>query len=205
MQGSNLPKSVFFGLAIAAILGVTPPLSGAQTLAARPSPGSLLALREGLGFQNIELDSSGQVAVQFADTATVHRHQKSPLLAILFSTIPGGGQIYNGSYWKVPIIWGVQAYFVSQWIANNKNFNLYQSEYSKSITTSNPNGDGTLMSHRDTYLDQRDSYSWYIAGTYLLSILDAYVDAELSGFDVSPQLGSIPSGRSVNISFSMKF
>ncbi len=184
---------------------MTPLLSSAQILTAHPGSGSLLALREGLGFQSMVLDSSGQVAVQFADTTTVTRHQKSPLLAILFSAIPGGGQIYNGSYWKVPIIWGVQAYFVSQWIANNKNFKQYQSEYSKSITASNPNGDVTLMSLRNTYLDQRDSYSWYIAGTYLLSILDAYVDAELSGFDVSPQLGSIPSGRSVNISFSMKF
>ncbi len=105
----------------------------------------------------------------------------------------------------MPIVWGIQGYFVSQWIANNKEYKSFQSQYSKSITSSNPTGDATTKGLRDTYLSQRDSYTWYIAGTYLLSILDAYVDAELSGFDVSPNLGSTGSGKTFALAFRMKF
>ena len=31
---------------------------------------------------------------------------KSPTKAMLFSIIPGGGQVYNEDYWKAPIMFG---------------------------------------------------------------------------------------------------
>jgi Family of unknown function (DUF5683) len=205
LPGSSFPKPLRFGFSIAAIFLIIPIHGYTQTVNSRCDSGSLLALSRQLGIQAITVDSSGQPAPQVADTLADNPRQKSPLLAVLFSAVPGGGQIYNGSYWKVPIIWGVQAYFVSQWITNNKNYKLYQSKYSASITSTNTAGDATIKNIRNTFLDQRDSYAWYIAGTYLLSMLDAYVDAELSGFDVSPDLGYTPAGKNLAVSFRVKF
>ncbi len=205
MPGSSFAKPLRCEFAIAAILLLVPPRGYTQTLHIRGESGSLLALSQQLRIQKVVVDSSGQASSQVADTLADNPHQKSALLAVLFSAVPGGGQIYNGSYWKVPIVWGMQAFFVSQWIANNKNYKLYQSKYSSSITPTNTAGDLTLKDIRNTYLDQRDSYAWYIAGTYLLSMLDAYVDAELSGFDVSPNLGCAPSGKELAVSFRVKF
>lgn len=159
------------------------------------------------------VDSAGNPVVQTPDTLTDIRHQRSALAAVLYSVVPGGGQIYNGSYWKVPIVWGVQAYFVYEWIANNKLYRSAQQELSDSIaagdpfTSQDPNVRSleTLIGLRNSALDNRDSYAWYIAGAYLLSMLDAYVDAELSGFDVSPTLGATPTGKTFALTLSMKF
>ena len=49
---------------------------------------------------------------------------KSPWGAVLRSAlIPGFGQIYNESYWKAPIIWGLAGWFIYNW--NDLN-NLYK-------------------------------------------------------------------------------
>ena len=205
MPGSSFPKPLRFEFALAAVLLFLPLRGYTQTLNVRGESGSLLALSQQLRIQRFVPDSSEQASSQVADTLADNPHQKSALLAVLFSVVPGGGQVYNGSYWKVPIVWGLQAFFVSQWIANNKNYKLYESKYSSSITPTNPPGDLTLKDIRNSSLDQRDSYAWYMAGTYLLSMLDAYVDAELSGFDVSPNLGYAPSGKELAVSFRVKF
>ena len=139
-------------------------------------------------------DSSSNPTV--VDTNIVMIRQKSALTAVLLSAvIPGGGQIYNGSYWKVPIIYGLEAFFVSQWISNNKSYQSLQTQWENSLKA-NASSDtlAQLQVNRDAYHDQRDSYAWYMAGVYALSVLDAYIDAELSGFDVSPSLGFAPDG-----------
>lgn len=178
-----------------------------------PVGSSRLALSERLGMQNISIDSTGNATSQSPDTLKVIGKLKSPLAAVLFSIFPGGGQIYNGSYWKVPIIWGVQGYFVYEWIQNNKVYQSLKQEVSDSIAAGTPyisldhplTDVKTLIGLRDGAQNTRDSYAWYIAGAYLLSMLDAYVDAELSGFNVSPNLSSSPMGKVFALSFRMKF
>lgn len=199
---------------VAFCLFTIPTGSNAQTSGDVPlASGSLLALGERLGIQKVAIDSSGNAEAQSADTSQVKQH-KSALAAVLFSIIPGGGQIYNGSYWKVPIVWGVQGYFVYEWIANNKVYRSYEQELADSIAVgpsyqsssySRQENINTLIGLRNAAQDQRDSYAWYIAGTYLLSMLDAYVDAELSGFNVSPNLSSTPVGKVFALNFRMKF
>jgi hypothetical protein len=134
----------------------------------------------------------------FADsgkTGPVPR-QKSTLLAMALSAVvPGSGQIYNGKWWKAPIIWGVGAFFVEEWIRNNRLYRDYYNRYAESLKASPPYGDVRLQNLRNYYQDERDSFAWYLGILYALQILDAYVDASLSGFDVGPELtsGSIPS------------
>jgi hypothetical protein len=45
-----------------------------------------------------------------------------------------------------------------------------------------------LKEYRDFYRNQRDTFGWYIAITYIITLLDAYVDASLFNFEVSPDL-----------------
>ena len=120
---------------------------------------------------------------------TVLRRGKSTTVAMLASlVIPGAGQVYNGSYWKAPLIWGLGYYFVSIYRQQNTLYQKYRNEYSASIDTVNRTGDTHLRDQRDFYHGQRDTFGWYIAITYLINVIDAYVDASLYSFEVSPNL-----------------
>ncbi len=46
----------------------------------------------------------------------------------------------------------------------------------------------TLRKRKDTYRRWRDLSIFAFIGVYLLSVVDAYVDAELSNFDIGPDL-----------------
>lgn len=134
----------------------------------------------------------------------------SPRAAVLWAIIPGGGQVYNRKYWKVPIIIGgmTALYYAISW--NNNNLVEYAKAYSD-IKSDDPmtndswiafvpagadpnsyrtNGSfqETLRHGRDFYRRNRDLSIIVSVGVYALSIIDAYVDAELAHFDISPEL-----------------
>jgi len=103
---------------------------------------------------------------------------KSPLGAVLRSAVlPGWGQIYNESYIKAPIVWGILGGLAAGWIHNN---NKYLENRNLFIQT----GNERYRTLRGFYRDQRDLVSIYIGLTYLLNIIDAYVDAQLFDFSV---------------------
>lgn len=111
-------------------------------------------------------------------TDSVFVMQKSPWGAVVRSAIiPGFGQFYNESYWKIPIIWGTAALLVSGWVYNN---NLYKDNKSLYIQ----NGGDLYKIRRDFYRDQRDNFTIYLSLLYLLNLVDAYVDAQLFDFNV---------------------
>ena len=129
------------------------------------------------------------VAKSVFTSDTVLRKGKSTTVAMLASlVVPGAGQIYNGAYWKTPLIWGLGYYFVSIYKQQNTLYQKYRKEYSASIDSVNKTGDPSLRDQRDFYHGQRDTFGWYIAITYLVNVLDAYVDASLYSFEVSPNL-----------------
>ena len=114
---------------------------------------------------------------------------KSPWLAVgLSAAVPGLGQIYDKSYWKVPLIWGLGGYWVYEWIHLNTNYKDFRDQYARSIKPSQPNGNGQYLLLRDFYRDERDKFAWYLGGLYLLNLVDAYVGASLYDFDVGPDL-----------------
>lgn len=103
---------------------------------------------------------------------------KSPWTAVLMSAvIPGAGQIYNESYWKAPIIWGLAGWLVYNWVQNNNSFKENKNLY---IQTNIEN----YRTLRNIYRDQRDLFTIYMGLTYLLNLVDAYVDAQLFDFSV---------------------
>jgi hypothetical protein len=120
---------------------------------------------------------------------TVMRPGKSTTVALLSSMIlPGSGQIYNGAYWKAPIVWGAGYYLYSVYRRQNSLYREHRDLYAASIDTTAPNGNGQEKLLRDFYKGQRDTFGWYMAFAYLVTLLDAYVDASLYGFEVSPTL-----------------
>lgn len=119
------------------------------------------------------------------------RGTKSSWTAVgLSAALPGAGQVYTENYWKVPIILGLGGYWVWEWNRNDDRYQEFRDLYSESVAQSPPFGDERLLSLREAYKDQRDSFAWYLGILYLLNVVDAYVGAELYGFDVGPDLGA---------------
>jgi len=116
---------------------------------------------------------------------------RSPTTAILLSAIvPGAGQVYTGRYWKVPIVLGFSGYFAYEVMKLNDNYKSAQGKYTESVKEGENNGQGNaqLQYERDFYRDERDRFGFYLLLTYLLNIVDAYVDASLFDFDVGDNL-----------------
>ena len=122
-----------------------------------------------------------------ANQDTIFYKQKSVLGATLSSMIlPGTGQVYNGAYWKAPVIWGFAAYFGNIVIQQNQLYKQHRDIYSASILKFPPYGDADEKRYRDFYHNQRDQFGWYLFVTYFINVLDAYVDSNLSSFEVNP-------------------
>lgn len=128
--------------------------------------------------QNIESTASLQ-----SSSDTTFQMTKSPWGAVARSAIiPGWGQFYNESYWKIPVIWGTAAWFVYNWVDNNNLYNDYRSLYQ---STQNE----YYRRLRNFYRDQRDNFTIYLGLLYLLNLVDAYVDAHLFDFNVDNNFG----------------
>ncbi len=128
--------------------------------------------------------------------------QKSLWYALIF---PGAGQIYNRSYWKLPIVYGGAAALVYGITWNNQYYQQYSQAY-RDIMDSDPNTksyeyllpknvDPNSSYARDLMKKKHNSYRRYrdlcIVGAvafYAITIIDAYVDAQLSDFDINPDL-----------------
>ena len=148
--------------------------------------------------------------------------------------IPGGGQIYNRKYWKLPRFYGGFAGCAYALTWNSKMYKDYSTAYkdamngnmqSSSITDLLPPGykisetqlKELLRKRKDTYRRYRDLSIFAFIGVYLLSVIDAYVDAELSNFDITPDLSmkvepavidnriNNSSNRSVGLQCSFRF
>lgn len=143
--------------------------------------------------------SLGDAAMNYAtnDASDIKR-------ATTLATIcPGAGQIYNKSYWKVPFVVGGFAMmaYVIDW--NNRGYQRFKKAYSlRADYDTNPDDypDGSsdefsgrysadyLKSLRDSYRRNRDMSFIFVAGLYVLQIVDAHVDAHFKDFDISDDL-----------------
>ena len=138
--------------------------------------------------------------------ATWHPIPKRALWLAL--VIPGAGQIYNRKYWKLPIVYGgfVGCAYAMRW--NNQMYRDYSQAY-MDLMDNDPNTDSyNSFMHLGTKIDEsnitryqelfkrrkdrfrrwRDLSFFCLIGVYALSVVDAYVDASLSEFDISDNL-----------------
>ena len=165
---------------------------------------------------------------------------KATMLAVAF---PGLGQVYNRKYWKIPLVYagfGALAYSISFYTTHyNDMMKAYQdfidkvpetASYTRFVRIDPEEYDPVL--HPETYkpstaswvedglLSAVDAYKKYrdlsyigVAAWYLLSILDANVDASLFNFDISrnldlalypvmmPAAGTSVAGINLNLSY----
>lgn len=160
--------------------------------------------------------------------------QKAVWLATI---VPGLGQIYNRQYWKLPIIYGgtlALAYGIT-WndrmyvdyrkgyvdlMDKNPNTNYFEYLLPEGVTLDSTNKDyytKVIKTKLDNYRRNRDLCIITTAVLYLLSIIDAYVDAQLFDYDISPDLSlqvtptviapssSYEQDSSVGLSCKLKF
>ncbi len=135
--------------------------------------------------------------------------------------LPGAGQIYNRKYWKLPIVYGgfVGCVYALQW--NNQMYRDYSQAY-LDIMDGNPatqsynqfihlgnridsHNEANETRYRSLFKKRKDYYRRYrdlsffvLLGVYALSVLDAYVDASLSDFDISKDLSMRVSPTVIN-------
>ena len=154
-------------------------------------------------------DSIRQDSIDRVTYGKIREFNPDPTRAVWLSVLfPGLGQIYNRRYWKLPIIVGGYAglAYATSW--NNQMLQDYAQAY-RDITDDDPNTnsymdfyastvteadldmewlESTLQSKRNYYRRYRDLCIILMVGVYVICIIDAYVDASLANFNVSPNL-----------------
>ena len=158
----------------------------------------------------VEIDTADIVTVM-PDTTKVWA--PDPIKSLWYSALmPGAGQIYNRKYWKLPIIVGGfmgLAYGIS---FNSRYYTDYSNAY-RDAYSSDPNANSyinflpysyrnnkewieknkewirsSLKSRKDYYRRNRDLCIVGMLAVHGLAIIDAYVDAQLYNFDISPDV-----------------
>ena len=112
------------------------------------------------------------------------------------TALPGLGQVYNGKWWKVPIIYGAFGGLIYSAVWNHGKCATYRDAYLIRIdddptTTDQFEGrysDANLRELVDFYQRNRDLSLVFTGVIYALNIIDAGVDAHLKDFDVSDDL-----------------
>lgn len=133
----------------------------------------------------------------------------SPQRAVWLSALcPGLGQIYNRRFWKLPIVVGgfMGLGYATSW--NNNQYQDYIQGY-RDLMDSDPNTNSyldffpptvdessldtewlkrTFKSRRDYFRRNRDLCIICLVALYLICMVDAYIDASMAHFDITPDL-----------------
>ena len=176
-------------------------------------------------------DSLGQIALADTAQLKSTRRKSwrpasfnpDPMRAVWLSALfPGLGQIYNRRYWKLPIVVGgyVGLFYATTWNSNmladyqrayldimdsDPTTNSYMDFFSSAYKEEDIDKDwltSVLKQRKDYYRQYRDLCIICMIGLYAICMIDAYVDAQLYHFDVSPDISMqwqpavIPTGRS---------
>ena len=158
-------------------------------------PATTVRLRDGHRGKGIKI-SSDKPAEHVSVSDSVLRKKHSPTVTGCLSIIPGGGQIYNKKYWKLPIVYvalGVSGYFVYDFAHQ---MTVYKKEF---INRRDGNTallrpdlkmetDANILESKNTYRRRMEIAIAVTTILYFLNIVDAVVDAHLYYFDISDDL-----------------
>ncbi|MBD5293544.1 MAG: hypothetical protein HDR93_00935 [Bacteroides sp.] len=132
-----------------------------------------------------------------------------PVRAVWLSALcPGLGQIYNRRYWKLPIVVGgyMGLAYATDWnnamlrdytkayrdlMDNDPDTKSYMDFFAPGVTESQLSKswlESVFQSRRNYFRRNRDLCIIGMVGVYILAIVDAYVDASLAHFDITPDL-----------------
>lgn len=174
------------------------------TEAAKTSVDSVITAKDSMNLAKLN-SSLKPMQKKKRDWATWRPDAKRAMWLAL--VLPGAGQIYNRKYWKLPFIYGgfLGCAYALMW--NQMMYRDYSQAY-LDIMDDNPNTNSYLdmlppryditgredqfknifKRKKNFYRRYRDLSAFCFVGVYLLSVVDAYVDAQLSVFDISPDL-----------------
>ena len=143
----------------------------------------------------------GDAVLKYSTNEVSHINKATTLAMVC----PGAGQIYNKSYWRLPIVIGgfATTIYCIDW--NNRGYQRFKKAYrllneyeSNPDPELYPNGSPDefngrysstfLKNLRNSYRRNRDLCIILTAGLYILQIVDAHVDAHLRDYDISKDL-----------------
>ena len=179
--------------------GDTVMIAEVDTLAQLVAAQELKARADSLRKDSLMRDTYGNVRV----------FRPNPTRAVWHSALlPGLGQVYNRRYWKLPIVVGgfLGLTYATSWnngmlrdytkaygdaMDSDPNTKSYMDFYPSTTREEDINMDWlkrVLKSKKDFYRRNRDLCIISMVGLYLLCMVDAYVDASLANFDITPDL-----------------
>ena len=139
---------------------------------------------------------------------TLKEVNRGPKRALLWSIIPGGGQVYNRAWWKVPLVYSGLLGVIAVADFNQTQYTRYvnglearclgdgniivipnaecmpkESEFPVEAVTSS-----ALVTARNNANRSRQTAYFGIIGIYILQAVEAFTDAHLQEFDISDDL-----------------
>lgn len=118
--------------------------------------------------------------------------QKATVLSFV---CPGAGQIFNGSYWKLPIVVAGMAsmVYVIDW--NQRGYTRFKLAYDlatdgddATISEFPYTSEDQLRSIKNAYRRNRDLAIIGTVAVYLVQVADAHIDAHMQAYDISDNL-----------------
>ncbi|MFD0861350.1 DUF5683 domain-containing protein [Sungkyunkwania multivorans] len=156
----------------------------------------------------------------------IHLDPLAPSKAAFYSAIlPGLGQAYNKSYWKIPIVYGAMGTSIYFYVDNNNEYNRYRDAYKRRLagfrddeffdqeTQTEIISNQGLIDAQEFFRRNRDLSMLITVGLYVLNIIDANVDAHLKQFNVGedltltidPYFKQNPNNNNTNAGLRLRF
>ncbi|MBK8705898.1 MAG: hypothetical protein IPN33_21660 [Saprospiraceae bacterium] len=118
-----------------------------------------------------------------------------PRKALLWSIAPGGGQIYNKRWWKLPLVYGAFAGIVYSIDYNQGRYRRLKTALALKLDGLDHEWTGTTLDNARTLRILRDKYDKNtqlsyvgIVLVYALQGIEAFTDAHLRNFDIGDDL-----------------
>jgi len=155
---------------------------------------------------NLEYPDTAIVAADATATDTAQRPKRknwftqdypSPRKAAILSlAIPGGGQIYNKRWWKLPLVYGAVVGMGLTIDYNQSNYRRLRDALELKRDTMEHEFSGTSIDNERALRSLRDEFDKntqmaYVGMflVYTLQALEAFVDAHLKSFDIDDDIG----------------
>mgnify|MGYP006885814850 CR=1 FL=1 len=147
----------------------------------------------GFAQQAVPVDSLPAAPVR--DTMTAQQKWPVPKKALLWAIAPGGGQIYNKRWWKLPLVYGAFAGIIYSVDYNQSRYRRLKTALSLELEGLDHEFTGTTLDNARTLRILRDKYDKNtqlsyvgVVLVYALQGIEAFTDAHLRNFDISDDL-----------------
>lgn len=154
-----------------------------------------------LSFFSLSFSQSDSIDLKFDKSLEKQSFKANPFdanapakAAFYSAVLPGLGQAYNGSYWKIPLAYaaiGIPMYF---YIDNNNQYNNYRDAFKRRLAGFEDDEffgiltDDNLVDAQKLFRKNRDLSLLLAVLGYVLNIIDANVEAHLNQFSITDDL-----------------